>query len=55
MEYTGLQKTDITFEKLDTEASQEDGEEDKEDIIALNLHDIEVMAENLFQAFQNNL
>jgi protein SHQ1 len=45
-EYLTVSKTDITFEKL------EEGTEDE--FVAINLQEIEEMAEDLFRAYQNN-
>lgn len=45
-EYLTVSKTDITFEKL------EEGTEDE--FVAINLQEIEEMAEELFRAYQNN-
>lgn len=54
-EYLNLKKTDITFEKLNTDGTEEmkdDDDEEHEDIIALNLQEIEQMAEHSFREYQ---
>lgn len=54
-EYTLLQKTDITFEKLDSTEGDEDQkmDNDEDEMIVLNLHEIEIMAEELFEQYRN--
>lgn len=65
-EYSGLLKADITFEKLNEDKMQEDDgegleqeqgqfedDDDDDEIVALNLEELELMAEHLFQEYQN--
>ncbi|CAK7906017.1 protein Shq1p [[Candida] anglica] len=52
-EYEGLRKSEITFEKLDDSVEREDIDmEGEDDMIALNLDEIEQMAEESYRAYQ---
>lgn len=55
-EYTNLKKTDITFEKINQDADtnmDDEGEDDEDDgMVVLNLQEIEHMAEQLYQEYQ---
>lgn len=53
-EYTSLNKSDITFEKLDQDEDtqmQTEDDEDEDNMIALNLEEIEQMAESSYQQY----
>ncbi|KAK6457108.1 SHQ1 protein-domain-containing protein [Scheffersomyces xylosifermentans] len=51
-EYINLQKTEVTFEKVDTDEAI-DIDDENDNIVALNLHEIELMAEESYHAYQN--
>lgn len=51
-EYTSLSKTEITFEKLE-KPTDSDNLDEEDEMIVLNLHEIEAMADDLFNLYQN--
>lgn len=55
-EVSSITKLDITFEKMNPDAmkddDQEQGEDAKDEMIALNLEEIEIMAEDLYKQYQ---
>lgn len=51
-EYSAVSKVDITFEKLEKQEVNDDMD-DEEEIVALNLQEIEIMAEDLYNLYQS--
>ncbi|RCK55271.1 Protein SHQ1 [Candida viswanathii] len=58
-EVSGVTKQDITFEKMNVDAMKDEAEEgqqtedDDDEMIALNLEEIEMMAEDLYKQYQD--
>ena len=55
-EYVGLSKTEITFEKLEKQDENDNdniGEDNEDEMVALNIQEVEIMAQELFDAYQN--
>lgn len=53
-EYVALSKTEITFEKLEKQEDNDNiGEDNEDEMVALNIQEVEIMAQELFDAYQN--
>lgn len=53
-EYMSLAKTEITFEKLEKDDGSDDMAKDNDhEMVALNIQEVEIMAEELFNLYQN--
>ncbi|CUM51245.1 unnamed protein product [Debaryomyces tyrocola] len=55
-EYVALSKTEITFEKLEKQDDNDNdniGEDNDDEMVALSIQEVEIMAQELFDSYQN--